>query len=280
MPRIIAKAPLRGTSQPKTQDPGAKLVYDDVMLREPRLLVPKLSPIGNVRIDWRNPLARGLIIFVLPGMFLEVVTGTRGGGLESSGTIAASTEGLGCESTSTTAGGCWIPYHLSWQALATTQLTIMARLRKDASNQYGGLVSIPYANSGWSSPYASIALQHDATAVTPAANLGCSGAQIYSAGLSSSWPNDGLIANYWFTRSLANGAWYKDNAACGTSSGFGTAAPTINPLCAMSIGNRSRYSNGNGIDGNFGIVALWNRVLSDGELRAFNADPYQFLIPA
>jgi hypothetical protein len=39
----------------------AILAYDDVMLREPRLLVPNSKPLGPVRIDFTHPLARGLM---------------------------------------------------------------------------------------------------------------------------------------------------------------------------------------------------------------------------
>jgi len=36
------------------------LAYDDVWVREPRLMVPRKVPIGNVKIDWNNPLTKEL----------------------------------------------------------------------------------------------------------------------------------------------------------------------------------------------------------------------------
>ena len=36
------------------------LIVDEVMLREPNLLIPGKKPVGNVKIDWSHPLSKGL----------------------------------------------------------------------------------------------------------------------------------------------------------------------------------------------------------------------------
>ena len=76
------------------------LIVDEVMLREPNLLVPGKKPIGPVKINWGHPLSDGLMAFTLleslnPYIYgLEVLASTQSGVLTT-----VTQDGYGIETT-------------------------------------------------------------------------------------------------------------------------------------------------------------------------------------
>ncbi len=72
------------------------LVYDEIWVREPRLMVPGQPPVGNVRLDWSHPLFTCLprshyaaALFASNGQLIDGVTGQRVGAstVSGSGTV-------------------------------------------------------------------------------------------------------------------------------------------------------------------------------------------------
>lgn len=68
------------------------LVYDEIWVREPRLMVPGQPPAGNVRLDWSHPLFTCLprshyaaALFASNGQLIDGVTGQRVGASTVSG---------------------------------------------------------------------------------------------------------------------------------------------------------------------------------------------------
>ena len=72
------------------------LAYDEILVREPRLMVPGQPPAGNVRLDWSHPLFTCLprshyaaALFASNGQLIDGVTGQRVGAstVSGSGTV-------------------------------------------------------------------------------------------------------------------------------------------------------------------------------------------------
>lgn len=68
------------------------LAYDEIWVREPRLMVPGQPPAGNVRLDWSHPLFTCLprshyaaALFASNGQLIDGVTGQRVGASTVSG---------------------------------------------------------------------------------------------------------------------------------------------------------------------------------------------------
>jgi hypothetical protein len=55
----------------------AILAVDEVWLREPRLLVPGMQPVGNMRVDYLHPMAGGLALALPMVNDVDLVTGRR-----------------------------------------------------------------------------------------------------------------------------------------------------------------------------------------------------------
>lgn len=50
----------------------AQVIVDEVMLREPNLLIPRMTPNGRVNVDWGNKLAEGHVDTFLPSQLISV----------------------------------------------------------------------------------------------------------------------------------------------------------------------------------------------------------------
>lgn len=143
-----------------------------------------------------------------------------------------------------------------------------------------GLVTVPYQDGAWGPPFAQLCVRRAGSG---------DGWQIIN-GYSGSWQalnfttsdppfTDTAWHSLAFTRSGGSFASYKNGVASSTTSGNAGAQASSSAsdqeIIIQATGSGFEYTNGE-----TAFVAIWNRALSDAEIRALHSDPYQVLRPA
>jgi hypothetical protein len=254
----------------------AILAYDDVMLREPRLLMPKMQPLGLVKVDRSNPLSRGLIyqrLFTSP----YGITAISGGPTQAYSPYGQGTYFDGSDDYITTnrpsfigpqSFACGIILH-AWNS----DDMVMSAGSAD-SNYYNNALFFGSGNTnklayGRTGAPGNSAWRDEATAITigkytqycwtwDSANTGTT---VYGANLIRCFKDgreDGTANNY------ANG-----NGAIGETGTELFIAVDKYSSTFRRYGNQTLF-----------YVFVWNRALTPAEACEVSANPYQFLIPA
>lgn len=185
-------------------------------------------------------------------------------------------EGPAAESNATATDGVyWRASRLLYRRLVR-DCTIIVRADVDSMASSGSLLTVPYANSGFSSPFVSLGL-------TRSANTS-SGRFLYTdAGSSEIVDSDvGFIATtdgpttYGVTRKGATVKFFRNGIQHGVSKTLGADEDVDwNTENDVTIFNRSRYSTGNGIDGRCTLAAILCRSLTDEQMGlACAPDPF------
>lgn len=128
------------------------LVFDEVWVREPRLLVPRKVPLSLPRIVRENPLAQDLrfAIITIGGTPVEVV---RGVPLTATGGAGVSPmpDGLTCQAAVTGTKYWSLAHHPSYAL--TGAMTVMCRFVQGASSTYYGVASKSVSSGGATTPF-------------------------------------------------------------------------------------------------------------------------------
>ena len=241
-------------------------VADEVMLREPRLLVPGMQPLGPVKIDTTHPLGSLCKFATLPA------TNTV---LTQKGIIRGVPAGQGTVYSAQGPGA-------TWSANASRLLIPGGYLL--APNPYSVFV-ISAASAGAVKTFFS--LRGGTNQFLFAANVNNAGNNtsgqlgLYvgtSLGIFSAGAIDGNRNSYAVTRQANSWSLYKngiDLGAIGSDSlndfsGSGTSA--LGNLANLD----AAYYHPDGLY----FVCGFNVRLTDSQIASLHADPYQFLIPA
>jgi hypothetical protein len=159
--------------------------------------------------------------------------------------------------------------------------TVVVVMDPVSSGSWRALLSIPaYASGGHSSPYHSLLFGQTGTSAT----AGVHAFRDTAASLQLTYSNTGFInpssdptscyavrrngASLEFVR---NGTVFQSMSTVG-----GTSALTPVSGADVTIGSRSRTSPGEGMEGTYYFVGIANRVLTDVELAAIQANPLSF----
>jgi hypothetical protein len=239
-------------------------VVDEVMLREPRLLVPQLQPVGPVKIDFSNPLTNGLVLAKLLGNNVGTltVTGTRPHVFAGSHMRGFNTT-YGVASTDKVAAT--FPDKLV-RTYAFTAVFVnyggsgLGRLMDRASTL---IIYFQSPNIQVARNYSSQSKQDQF--INPLLSTKATRLLVLddSSGAGSAFR----------TRLFADGV---EVARAGGIDSLGT--PSLSSDNNVYIGNRAAGDRDyNGLIGDF---VVWDRLLTAAEISAYFTDPYQFLIPA
>jgi hypothetical protein len=260
----------------------AILAVDEVMLREPRLLVPRMQPVGLVKVDWFNPLAQGLSFVWLGSVpYVDLAQGrVRAGNGNTGNTITP----IGVGRYASAAGEAGDNFG-NVQAITSNTFTVLSHAAPIASASPKSLFSqrrgtSPYeeigmmanwaisAGSGYLEVYASDVVNSGNRSNAYTANTAVDGKPHVFVGVNG--------GSYTATQIFVDGI----NKTIGTGSGatnnvFSTNQNTrVNNLAALAS---TGYTNP---DPNYLVMTWSGRALSAAEVRSISADPYQFLIPA
>ena len=246
----------------------SQLIVDEVMLREPNLLVPGKKPVGMVKIDWSHPLTRGLRTAILyDGLSLSphFIYDDIGGFAWENGGILSGADTHGKYQTS--AG---INRFISTKTFSNiglvdgvTCLSVVSfKITSVDIGLFGSTSTVPQVFLDTSGGNLRLALYTGTASVYSSVEY--SSAQYLQCAYSINAITD--IGN-----SYVNGKQTHDDVGIGTSAMAGAiefaGASTKSGL--LNNSNSQVYSS-----------FLWKGILSNSELQSLSLDPYQFLIPA
>ena len=254
----------------------ADLIVDEVMLREPNLLVPGKKPVGSVKIDWTHSLTRGLVgAWVLSDWSqLTDLTGNNNG--SETGTGSAITVGhdihgkyLRNNNTSSTRridlGSIPSTNPLSCNVNNETSVYVFSYINVSASNSFPRWIdksSGGSAANGW-------AFYIDNGA--PATTLSIGGINFVKGTVSSS----GLFGAG-VSASSGDPRFFIDGLLVSTDNRSFTL-PTTTTNAALLNWN---HSTDREYEDPVYCIYVWDRKISDIEQLSIHRDMYQFLIPA
>jgi hypothetical protein len=222
------------------------------MFREPRLLVPGMPPLGNVKVDWSNPITKNLAAYYIakPFGFYDAVTGT--------------TTAFPVLTRQTPKGLCVTPTQTAeltvrdfgnssvWGNHSTVlQVNLIASVNYAAASYITSFLGYWYYDT--SQHFIRITDQY--------------------IGLSSSYSGKVVgvcTANEYVAYGSSKGWAYVNGLYVGgTSIGSGAMS-----TCQWRMNDRSANDTGGA------VMAFWKRTLQHSVCASLSADPYQFLIPA
>ena len=247
-------------------------VSDEVALREPRLLVPGMQPLGKVAVDKQHPLARGLLCFALASKtgFVNCVSGKPL--VATAGAVALpyrDTISANCNGSSQyfeTAESFEVPVVFTLAAwtwgLGSTNSTSLVGLGSAGTTARALLyrVGVPgevalFVGAADYSQFKNTISGADAEGATPDCYVG-----VYRAN------NDMTI--------YRNGA---DISATSTRTQSTFAGANLKLQINVYRNNTTLAFYG---AQRIPIAAIWNRELKQDEVSRLYADPYQLLQPA
>ena len=246
------------------------LIVDEVMLREPNLLIPGKKPVGPVKIDWSHPLTNKL----KHAFILSHLTGYRDlvSGILPTTNVATTIDNKGAFHNTG-----YLNYPTpDWINSGVTNATFF--YRSNGSNLTSGRSGFGFhAYGATGSRFGVVIYQDDIYFSADIAGT------LKSVIVSTGWPlyvTTDLAARYDGTLSTASERYvgYINGAEYTSGDAFPASMETnYSRLYLGAYGYGSvAYYNINTSE----IGYIWNRTLSTAELESIRFDPYQFLIPA
>ena len=246
----------------------AQLILPDSRLEMPELLHPGRKPVGNVEVDWSHPLSRGLVrVFVSPG---EMVVGTTAYGSGSweprLGGLLTTDVGYGHDDLSLTGHSKFTVFCISQckpEAASGFDVRI-GGLNGENGSQYNSLL-MDYYGTDWSGNHPDFHSKMRVGASVDVRTLSFSVDDKY-APLCFAWSGgDG------YERLLAGNSYAEY-----TKSGDVWSNTEIGLVIGKDFNSSSYYSR----DTIHHAIYIFNRALSESQLRDLQRNPYQFLVPA
>jgi hypothetical protein len=260
----------------------AILAVDEVWLREPRLLVPGMQPLGPVKIDLNNPLTRELNGLFMPRMghnFIDIVNNTFPS--LKSGSVVITENGLAvsCAGSAVTQFTRIDKYNL------VSAMTIAVAVSITSLANYSALMSCWNTNitSGWEFRGGDGATDGNMCCIRLGATAGEGylNTIIASSAALAAGDRHKIVAVSYVDATVDGPAYmYVNGKQIETKDGYGTGtgnqgSPSTGSL---RIGQRADYATD--LNGQIHAAWLWGRALTNSEHLSLATDPYQFLIPA
>jgi hypothetical protein len=256
-------------------------VVDEVMLREPRLLVPGMQPLGPVKVDWSNPLTQSLTFCWLGrSPHVDLATG-RMRTTAISSISAGSVPGIGRYTAY--AANCGDTFG-AIQPITSNSFTVLSHAAPVSRSAIGSLFNQRKGTSQFED--ISLLTNCGASDAAAAGSMRCrcsdTGSSAAISGANAASVIDGLPHVFVGTRINGDAPiLYVDGANRTSSTTNGAIVNIYSTAQQTRINNIADFASTgyNNIDPNY-LVCCWNRALSPSEVRAISLDPYQFLIPA
>jgi hypothetical protein len=262
----------------------AILAVDEVWLREPRLLVPRMQPLGLVKIDWSNPLSRALRFLWTPNSgktTRDLVSGEPG--IEvGAGTLAGSQYGLAYSGAAGSGNG--LSFGATIKPIPANSVTnTVVSFAAPVAGATGVRQTFWAQGTDSSSPYRQYSLLADTAGSTGSYSAGEIAYFHYESTMLSvaSSTADVIDGGWHLWAGVRNGAFaavYRDgvDVTAYKNNGInGSAGDTAGKTMVSGIDGSSRVLTGRNL-----LVMVWNRTLSQAELLSLSADPFCLLIPA
>jgi hypothetical protein len=235
------------------------------------------QPQGPTRIDWSNPLTRGLRSAILPHLGFDAVANN----LQSAGTRTVAVRNYGLAKSFAAGNTCEFAHRPNYAL--TGEMSVAALFQELSGSTYGGTIASkatsdnnssfdfrasfassggdqkPILTRGNGTAYRSFAV----STATPA--IRDSGAFI-AASAPSTIQSSSII--------YINGLAYSTTDTGGTGTGAAADASTA----PLRLGNR--YDGAISLVGYIGVLYLWNRMLSSTEHAALYVNPWQLFAPS
>jgi hypothetical protein len=245
----------------------AILAVDEVWLREPRLLVPRLQPVGNIRVDTAHPIARNMIHAQVFSRGIRPIAPMRSRGETLNGDAKVVGGKLMLDGT----GDYLMHDTLSQQDLYDQVSMLCVGSIAQTKNQC--LASLMIAvTDGWFGWYFHISSSNVWSANT-ARNSVFDG----SITLTGALPGTNVIAMSSVGNTKLQAAL---NGQLGTADTSYTNPQSGVDTFRLAVGAIAKMTPDNFLNGACEAIFVWNRGLTDAELVSVTLDPYQFLIPA
>ena len=143
------------------------------------------------------------------------------------------------------------------------------------------LISIPYRDTGWTAPFASLRLITNLFSTKPdqyefsyASNSTTLVRQDSPAMGLSTDTGDGKVHQIAVTRRGAALRWFRDGAHGGDQTLGTNVSIDWGTGSSVALGTRSEASAGESLFGKQVAALVWNRALTDGEIARLAADPF------
>lgn len=241
------------------------LVFPDSRIEMPELFIPGRKPIGSIRINWDNPLSRGLRIAIVPqGKAIFNLVGP-GAPVSGSGVMSANSMRMTASDVRTMQvppiynarfTAMWVGRALSHTNWDSYGALFTATRSSGADNAFG--IQRNAATDELKCYLGGVAV----TLILKISDLLASSAAIISR---NSDISTGNIYQY------LNGKYL---GATHTTVYYGTSDPTL-------VINGERGASASNAGNQFlDAIFIWDRKLSDGESLSATRKPYQFLMPA
>lgn len=233
-------------------------------------------------INWGHPLTNGLIWNVAPSLrsrndlvkngAATILTSQNWGGNSLAGVN-------GANSTSTSNGGVYWPYSQLLDMI-TLKFSLVIFCKIESTTAFSHLMCIPYSNT-WSAPYASIHWFRDNT--NNVMDLSWANGGNFDACISpvSDFPTDNLphVLGVSCTATDASSGrtarFFKDGILTGSASTISGGTVDMGNKREVILFNHNSADNGEGTSGQIYFAGIWNRELSDSEMRQLSINPWQ-----
>lgn len=235
------------------------------------------KPPISAPINWSNSLSRGLVWCTLPGIANrnELVTGKLGTLTGATASWAGRTKwGDAFTSTGDDHGIFW---GASEQLYSAQDLTIVMFVRIDLIGPWKRLLTVPYSSS-WTSPFNAITvLREGTTGVVDTLRFSWANSETTTTGISADQNtlSQGAHNIIGITKKGLDFRFYREGQL--VTAKTSTSTPTIfwgqkRPVYLMSAPVINE-----GTSGAVYFTAIWNRVLSDAEMKAITLNPLQII---
>jgi len=243
------------------------------VLREPRLLLPGLQPVGKVKIDWTNPITRQLVFcFVVPN-FVNLVDGAVGASVNDPITITTGPKGKHMLGTTNTQGIQFpvrtLMTSASWSALSVNNPYNAAQY---ANGIYFSNFNTFGNNYTWNIGPGVGKSNYQAWGLTGGDQSICSFSEV---------ENKMTTTGMQLGSGITNGTqfWYdgkKKNTVTCTQSTLTSGAALTLLYFYPSASPLYRFHQ----DQQFAASFIWDRRITDAEMYSMSRNPYQILAPA
>ena len=240
------------------------------------LFTPNKKPPVKVEIDFSDADTRGMVFFSMPDTHsFELVNTLKGthSGCKNEG----SATGLHLLQDTITD---YQYYENRIHSEITDPFTVIFGGSIDSMDTYGTLVGAPYRDDAtWTSPWLSFHFSRDVA--TTSGRVGFSvGSALHNIASDSGFLSiDGSYHQYAVTRNAGAVEFHKDGSQYGAGKTISTGTINWNDNAPVHIGSRNHLTIGEGITGTTKHVAIFNRVLSDEEIKRWHRNSTRFLMP-
>lgn len=238
-----------------------------------------VKPHQGLRINWDSPESRGLVFACAPGLVNrhDLVSGNQGTLNPSANWDSFTNMGSALESTSNTTGGAyWTPDPRVYDI--TNQYTLIGWGKISSMGGDAFFIQVPYSDPS-ANPWIAVGLGRNGSTSQLRLFKGvASTLQLSASGISGVVVADDLLHMYAVTEDKGAVKFYKDGVFLDSQSINSGSANFVNQR-AVVVQNRDEGGVTNGYTGEFGLGKIFNKVLSDEEIKGEFLNRWKFVSP-